>query len=74
MMPRLSQRQSKILRYIVDFYKRHKYPPIFYELQTELEMTGSTVRYNVYRLQEFGYVDCLRKGRMVRGILPLWKE
>lgn len=75
MMPKLPEKHSIVLKYVADFYKERKYPPIIAEIVRRFGWARSTIEYIVYRLQELGYVDLLRSenGRM-RGVFPLWKE
>ncbi|HET9199993.1 MAG TPA: transcriptional repressor LexA [Dehalococcoidia bacterium] len=62
-MAELSDKQSRILKFIEEFIEEHDYPPSIRDIQTNCQISStSVVDYNLKRLQDAGYI---RRGREV---------
>ena len=62
-MAELSDKQSRILKFIEEFIEEHDYPPSIRDIQTSCQISStSVVDYNLKRLQDAGYI---RRGREV---------
>lgn len=64
---RLTERQRKILDFIIDYYEEHGYPPSIREIGKKVGITStSVVNYNLNRLVELGLLS--REPNKSRGI------
>ncbi len=64
---RLTERQRKILDFIIDYYEDHGYPPSIREIGKQVGITStSVVNYNLNRLVELGLLA--REKNTSRGI------
>jgi repressor LexA len=69
----LSDRQQKIVQFIIKFVAKHKYPPTIREIGEEVEISStSVVNYNLARLEELNLLA--RDKEKSRGLSLNWAE
>lgn len=74
MMPKLTERQKIVLKFIADFFREKKYPAILMDIVRQFGMSYNSARYIVNRLAKLGYVDYVVECKKNRAIIPLWTE
>ncbi len=66
-MAKLTDRQSRILNYIVSFLYKHAYPPTIREIGRALDISStSVVNYNLNKLEKAGLIE--RDSQVSRGL------
>jgi repressor LexA len=66
-MATLTDRQSRILNYIVSFLAQHSYPPTIREIGSALNISStSVVNYNLNKLEKAGLIE--RDSQVSRGL------
>jgi repressor LexA len=66
-MATLTDRQSRILNYIVSFLAQHSYPPTIREIGSALQISStSVVNYNLNKLEKAGLIE--RDSQVSRGL------
>jgi repressor LexA len=53
----LSQRQTEIYQFIIDFHQKRGYNPTLREIAAGVELSPSTVTAHIQALKDKGYVD-----------------
>lgn len=72
-MSTLSDRQQNILKFIIDFFSRNKFPPTIREIGTEVGISStSVVNYNLTKLEEMDLV--VRHREVSRGLSLNWRK
>jgi repressor LexA len=73
MSMKLSDRQHKILEFIVKFFDKHNYPPTIREIGEEVKISStSVVNYNLAKLEELKLLT--RDKEKSRGLSLNWPE
>lgn len=69
----LSERQRKILQFIIDFFGKNEFPPTIREIGVEVGITStSVVNYNLAKLEELNLIT--RRKEVSRGLSINWDE
>ena len=67
----LSERQQKILEFIIDYFQENEYPPSIREIGKNVGISStSVVNYNLARLEELEYIN--RRKEVSRGLSVNW--
>src|SRR4051794_19763719 len=70
-MSSLSERQRKILQFIVNFVGENEFPPTIREIGEQVDISStSVVNYNLAKLEELGLIS--RRKEVSRGLSLNW--
>lgn len=70
-MQALSERQNKILQFIIAFFSENEFPPTIREIGEKVGISStSVVNYNLAKLEELGYIT--RRKEVSRGLSLNW--
>jgi len=72
-MDNLSERQQKILKFIIEFYRKQEFPPTIREIGKQVGISStSVVNYNLARLEELELI--IRRREVSRGLSLNWQR